>query len=92
MQSWLGVDEVKMWRDLILFQDHNGFDHACYSTGRFQVANIGLYAPLMRHERQSLIGQGLNTRNFGKSVWGEKCCKKRLACQERGSIRDKTIG
>ena len=49
MQSWLGVDEVKMRRDLILFQDHNGFDHACYSACRLQVANIGFYAPLMRH-------------------------------------------
>ena len=56
MQSWLGVDEVKMRRDLILFQDHYGFDHACNSASGLQVANIGLYAPLMRYECQLLIG------------------------------------
>lgn len=78
MQSWLGVDEVKMRRDLILFQDHSGFDHACYSAGGLQVANIGLYAPLMRHECQSLIGQGLNTKNFGTSLSGARDAAKNV--------------
>ncbi len=68
MQSWLEVDEIKMRRNLILFQDHYGFDHACYSADELQVANIDLYASLMRHERQSLIDQGLNTKNFETSL------------------------
>jgi hypothetical protein len=78
MQSWLGVDEVKMRRDQILFQDHNGFDHACYSTGGLQMANIGLYAPLMRYECQSLIGQGLNTENVGTFVSGTRDAAKNV--------------
>lgn len=92
MQSWLGVDEVKMRRDLILFQDHNGFDHARYSASGLQVANIGLYAPLIRHKCQSLAIQGMNTKIFSTSVWGERCCKERLTCYKRGITRDKTIG
>lgn len=78
MQSWLGVDEVKMRRDLILFQHHNGFDHACYSAGGLQVANIGLYAPLMRPECQSLIGQGLNPKNLGTSLSGPRDAAKNV--------------
>ena len=78
MQSWLGVDEVEMRRNLILLQDHNGFDHACYSASGFQVANIGLYTPLMRYECQSLIGQGLNTKKFGTSLSGARDAAKNI--------------
>jgi len=55
MKRWLGVDEVEIRRDLILLQDHDGFEDACYSAGGLQVTNIALNASLMRHRSQLLI-------------------------------------
>lgn len=62
MKRWLWVDEVELRRYLILFQNHDGFDHACYTTGGLQMSNIGLYAALMRDNVKFLIGESCDTR------------------------------
>ena len=57
MKRWLWVDEVELRRYLILFQNHDGFDHACYTTGGLQVSNIGFDAALMQMNVNYLSGK-----------------------------------
>jgi hypothetical protein len=57
MKRWLWVDEVELRRYLILFQNHDSFDHARYTTGGLQVSNIGLDAALMQMNVNYLLAK-----------------------------------
>ena len=44
MKRWFRIDEVELWWDLILLENHDGLDSASHTAGCFQVSNVGLDA------------------------------------------------
>ena len=66
-ETWLGLDEVQVWRDLFLLEDQNRFDQPGETAGGLRVTDVGLHRTHVQISSPRLFAKYI-TQRLGLSV------------------------